>query len=345
MNRTRMIYEELVKRLDSGVYPPESKFPAESQLADEFEVSKLTINKIVSMIAGTGRLIRGKSGAGTRVAKHHFQPRGNLFYLGPLVPYSIGTVSGFQAECMIRGYFPVVLNPGREEIAQCLQMLNSDKATGMVSMQLGILPPVGDLNMFFLDYTMRHVRFRSHLHYVNSDNFTGAANLMREILKRGHREVVIFSCQRYFISPDAPVLPRVRGFQTAMREAGMDDYEARTFYGSSQTLNEARIILETMLKKYPETSLICTDSDNGADLIHAAAEAMGIRCPGEIALTGFGNITPLKIATVDQNPELQGKLAARYLIDFAEGKLSDDTMIDEQVPTSLVNPELIPARR
>ena len=151
MNRTWMIYEELVKRLDSGVYPPESKFPAESLLAEEFGVSKLTINKIVSMIAGTGRLIRGKSGSGTRVAKHHFQPRGNLFYLGPLVPYSIGTVSGFQAECMIRGYFPVVLNPGREEIAQCLQMLNSDKAAGMVSMQLGILPPVGDLNMFFLE--------------------------------------------------------------------------------------------------------------------------------------------------------------------------------------------------
>ena len=72
---------------------------------------------------------------------------------------------------------------------------------------------------------------------------------------------------------------------------------------------------------------------------------MGIRCPGEIALTGFGNITSLKIATVDQNPELQGKLAARYLIDFAEGKRSDETMIDELIPTSLVNPELIPARR
>ena len=158
MNRTQIIYEELIKRLDAGEYPPESKFPPETVLADEFQVNKQTINKIVAMIAGTGRLIRGKSGAGTRVAKHHFQPRGNLFYLGPLVPYSIGSISGFQAECMMRGYFPVVLSPNREEIAHCLQMLNSDKAAGMVSMQLGILPPVGDLNMFFLDYPMRHVR-------------------------------------------------------------------------------------------------------------------------------------------------------------------------------------------
>ena len=156
MNRTRMIYEELVKRLDAGEYPPESEFHAESQLAEEFQVSKLMINKVVAMIAETGRLIRGKSRAGTHVTKHHFQSRGNLFYIGPLTPYSIGTVSGFQAECMTRGYLPVVLSPNDEEIAHCLLMLNSDKAGGMVSMLLGILPPVGDLNMFFLDYPMRH---------------------------------------------------------------------------------------------------------------------------------------------------------------------------------------------
>ena len=345
MNRTQMIYEELIKRLDAGEYPPDSKFPPETVLAEEFQVNKQTINKIVAMITGTGRLIRGKSGAGTRVAKHFFRPRGNLYYLGPLTPYAVRSVSGFQSECLTRGYLPVVFNPKGEELGRCFQMLNGGNAVGVVSMQLGILPPSGDLNMMFLDYSMPHIRFRPHLHYLNSDNYTGAAELMREVLNHGHREVVIFSCQRYFISPDAPVLPRVRGFQTAMREAGMDDCEARTFYGSSQTLNEARIILETMLKKYPETTLICTDSDNGAELIHAAAEGMGIRCPGEIALTGFGNITQLKIATVDQNPELQGKLAARYLIDFAEGKLSDAAMIDELVPTSLVNPELIPARR
>ena len=84
MNRTQTIYEELIRRLDAGEYPPDSKFPPESVLADEFQVSKLTVNKIVAMIAGTGRLIRGKSGAGTRVAQHRFHSRGNLFFLGPL---------------------------------------------------------------------------------------------------------------------------------------------------------------------------------------------------------------------------------------------------------------------
>lgn len=207
MNRTRMIYDELVKRLDAGKYPPESKFPSEAVLADEFQVSKLTINKIVAMIAGTGRLIRGKSGAGTRVAKPRFQSRGNLFFLGPLNSYSSRAVSGFQAECLTRGYFPVVFSPQNEEIAHCLQILTCDHTVGAVSMQLGILQPVGDLNMFFLDYALPHIRFRPHLHYMNSDNYSGAKQLMRKILNYGHREVVIFSCQRYLIHPAAPVTP------------------------------------------------------------------------------------------------------------------------------------------
>ena len=249
MNRTRTIYDELTRRLDAGVYPPESKFPSESALAEEFQVSKLTINKIVAMITGTGRLLRGKSGAGTRVAKRLFQPRGNLIFLGPLVPYTAGILFGFQAECLNRGYFPVVFSPRGEEIAHYLQMLNSGNAAGILSMELGILPPVGDLNMFFLDYPMAHTRLRSHLHYLDSDNYAGARELMREVLKHGHREIVIYSSQRYFISPEAPVPPRVRGFQTAMREAGMTDCGERTFYGSAQSFGETQILLRRILKK------------------------------------------------------------------------------------------------
>ena len=345
MNRTQTIYEELIKRLDAGTYPPGSKFPPESMLSEEFQVNKQTINKIVAMITGTGRLIRGKSGAGTRVAQRRFQSGGNLFYLGPLTTYSARTVSGFQSECMTRGYFPVVFDPKGEEIARCLQMLDSDRAVGAVSMQLGLLPPVGDLNMIFLDYSMPHIRFRPHLHYLNSDNFTGARELMREVLKHGHSEIVIYSSQRYFISPEAPVTPRVEGFQTAMREAGITDAERRTFYSSSESFGEAQTVLKTIMKKYPRTTMICCDSDSGAALLRRVAEGMGISWPGEIGLTGFGNVGPMKIASVDQNQELQGKLAARYLIDFHEGKLSDETMIDDLVATSLVHLENIPPVR
>ena len=63
------------------------------------------------------------------------------------------------------------------------------------------------------------------------------------------------------------------------------------------------------LKKYPASTLICTDSDNSADLLHRAGQELGVEIPGKIALTGFGDVTHLPIATVNQNPERQGELA------------------------------------
>ena len=51
MNLTERIYRELKQRLENGVYPPGSRFPSESILADEFGVNKMTMNKVVSLLA------------------------------------------------------------------------------------------------------------------------------------------------------------------------------------------------------------------------------------------------------------------------------------------------------
>lgn len=67
MGITDHIYQVLKKRLENGNYPAGTRFPSESTLADEFSVNKMTMNKIVSMLAEQGYLIRGNRGAGTRV--------------------------------------------------------------------------------------------------------------------------------------------------------------------------------------------------------------------------------------------------------------------------------------
>ena len=68
---------------------------------------------------------------------------------------------------------------------------------------------------------------------------------------------------------------------------------------------------------------------------------MYLACPGRIALTGFGNVTMLPVATVDQDPERQGELAARYLIRFQEQGVPDEP-VNEYVETELVAIEEIP---
>ena len=165
--------------------------------------------------------------------------------------------------------------------------------------------------------------------------------MMNEIFRHGHREILLF-CSEHPNTPfSASKAPRVCGFHQAMMEHGVKDFEERTCYLAPESLEDAKTFLRVFLKKYPETTLIATDSDNSAETIHAAALSLGIECPGKIALTGFGNITNLPIASVDQHPERQGELAARGLIEKFHHPETSFSWV-QFVEASLVNTELIP---
>ena len=53
---------------------------------------------------------------------------------------------------------------------------------------------------------------------------------MSEIIRRGHREILIFSSERFSFDRNAPKTPRVSGFHQIMQQNGINDFEERTFY-------------------------------------------------------------------------------------------------------------------
>ncbi len=71
---------------------------------------------------------------------------------------------------------------------------------------------------------------------------------------------------------------------------------------------------------------------------------MKINIPGDIALTGFGNISSLPIATVEQQPERQGALAVRALVKACIDRQIISTGL-ELVPPKLCGLENIPILR
>ena len=107
------------------------------------------------------------------------------------------------------------------------------------------------------------------------------------------------------------------------------------------SLPDAKTCLSSILEKYPDVSIICTDSDHSAELLHKAAKSMNISCPGEIALTGFGNVSNLEIASVNQHPERQGQLAVRRITTLQN---DDSVPREEDVETELTGIEFIPIR-
>lgn len=339
MNKTDKIFTELKKRLEDGIYPENSKFPSESLLADEFNVNKMTINKIVSMLAEQKYLIRGLRGAGTRVAEISARPRGAIAFLSPLTPYTIQILRGVYAEAIRFNFHVIVESPPIDELEHRLKMLKNANIKGVISATYGIPKLPDDMLLFCID--TNPAGNNPQVHFINSDNYLGGTQMMTEILRHGHREILIFSSERFHSDYNAPKTPRVQGFHKILQDNGINDFEERTFYSAPSSLADAKYFLETYLKRFPATTLIAADSDGSAAILHSAALQLDIDCPGKIALTGFGNISPLPIANVNQNPERQGELAARYLIDYTMNGINCAPPL-ELVETSLTNIELIP---
>lgn len=339
--KSEEIYEILKKRLEEGVYAPGSRFPSESRLLEEFDVSKVTVNKIVSRLAAQELLVRGVRGAGTRVAASVFRPKGCIAFIGTPSSYCMRIQKGIQQECMLQGFFPVVFTPGAEELQYCLGMLSTPSVVGMISLGFGKLKCTRDIPVVCLDFVAPHQRDENGIHFIDSDNFSGGRQMMAEILRRGHKNIGIFSSERFVFGAQAGITPRVRGFHAALQEHGMGERIGNTFYGMPDSLPDAKLCLAGVLKRRPVPTVICTDSDGSADLLFRAAEAAGIALQGKVCITGFGNVTHRPIATVDQHPERQGQLAVRYI----QSMLNRQTEITDQeslVETSLVGTEYIP---
>ena len=339
MSSTENIYRTLKERLEKNQYPAGGKFPSEYILAEEFGVSKVTINKIVSRLVEQGYLDRGVRGAGTSVARHFFRPRGQIAFIGKQSAYAARLLCGVQKECLHQHIFPIFFSPEADELPFCLSTMSRKNVLGIITTGYGLIANSDDLPTVCLDYNLPHKVSDGNISFIDSDNFTGGKNMIREVLRRGHREIVIFSSERFAASPNAPVTPRVTGFHEALREAGYADHAERTFYGMPDSLPDAQANLSAILKKYPQVSIICSDSDHSAELLHHAAKKMNVSCPGDIALTGFGNVTHLEIASVDQHPERQGQLAVRRILAAGENAAP---MSEETVETELTGVEFIP---
>ncbi len=62
------VVEILLDRISGGLYPPNSRLPSESELAEELEVSRATIRAALSKLAADG-LIKRRHGVGTFVSQ------------------------------------------------------------------------------------------------------------------------------------------------------------------------------------------------------------------------------------------------------------------------------------
>ena len=332
-NKMGTILQILREELNVKIYALNSRFPSEYDLAERFGVNTKTANKAVSLLTAEGFLKRGRGGQGTIVVRQSVFPRKHIAFIGNIRhPFIAMQAHGVQSAALEDHSLVSLIAPSPNHLNPILNELKSMKIEGVITSTYGLLPDIG-IPVVYLEDKVGDLSLPD---FAACNSYQAAYLMMKKILSCGHRDIVLlFQVEN---NPD-----RLRGYYDAMREAGILDYEQRTFRMMEKSVGETNLLLNQICRKYPGFTAVVSCSDNNIRLMIISMRSRKIEWEGKIAMVGFGNVPGISdvypIATVDQHPLRIGAEAYRLLLK----KIADpDTAIQEYLDTELVNLQNIP---
>ena len=332
MQKSGEIAQWLREEIQAERPPAGGKVPSEYELARRFAVNKITANKAVAALVSEGLLERGPRGTGTFV-KRGCGARGSMLLLLSVGhPYYALIADGAQREALARGYLTLLATPPAVRLNEFLRGLDGSVAKGIVTSLYGWIDGPPGVPVVHTD-----LEFPPEAHpprMVNADCFSGAELATEEMLNRGHRDIV-------FVGSGA-VHSRAAGFVAAATKAGVADARERVFVHRESPFLR---LLDDMFRKFPGLTGIVTGSDDYAFELSLAGKRRGLAIPGDLAMTGFGNVRVicelLELTSVEQHPAGIGAFAMGRAIDLAEGKCQLESFT-ELIPCELVRRQSVP---
>lgn len=339
MSKAEQILKILRDELRGGYYKPGTKFPSEQKLMKRFHTSRITINKVTSVLADGGFIKRGVQGSGTRVLDTSPFPVGFVAYIGPVDNlYYARMIRGIQRTALLKNYALCILSPGENQHGFWLEKIRHSGFRGLLATGIGTVPDLYPIPVVYLDHGYEpHGSGRGS---VTCTNYRGAAEMMEQVIMRGHREILV--CSSYCAMEECR-MERIRGFLETLKKHRIHDAEKRFFHEAITDSVSAKSLLQNMLRLFPKTTVILTDSDDIAyKLLYASEEMLPTR---QIAITGFGNLAYSsdyrRLPGVEQHPEEIGAQGTSELLRM----IADSNYVPEglqEIETDLVHLDKLP---
>jgi len=339
MGKIEELAETLRRGIRDGNYPVGAKVPSEYELAELHQVNKTTANKAVALLVNEGLLERGAGGAGTRVKRSGRFPRGQIVaVLNEFIhAYTPHLLNGMQRAAWRRDYALEVISATHEDIDLTLRKVAESDIRGVLTFNCGLLnvampQPVVYLHRVFPPDAVP-------VHQVNCDNRAGAALLANRALEAGHRDIAIFTVD------DQMPLRRLRqtSFVETLLAAGVDDARRRLFV-APRGVFAAKQAVQRMRTLFPGLTAVLADSDDAAVDLLLASRELGLECPRDLAVSGFGNTfeyqKAFRLTTIDMHLAELAAHACDRLLDLVEdGKPAPP--INDLLPVELVRGETL----
>lgn len=163
---------------------------------------------------------------------------------------------------------------------------------------------------------------------VAIDNEGGARLAARHLLGQGHRRIGLIGD----LSRLATHRERVRGFESALAESGIDDWQRYMRVDTHDSESAARALRDLLAMDEPPTALFTT---NNRITIGAVRALRGNQTPP--ALIGFDDFEladMLDVTVISHRPEDMGMLGAERVLDRLGG--AEDDVHRSRLPVQLI---------
>jgi LacI family transcriptional regulator len=156
---------------------------------------------------------------------------------------------------------------------------------------------------------------------VTVDNAEGARNCVRHLIRLGHHDIAIVTG-----SLDLEIgRQRLSGYEAALKEAGIKVRASFILEGNFREDSGYRLAKEVLLQQHRPTAIFVSNGVMALGALQAIDE-VGMRCPDDIALATFDDLSFAhafhpRLTCVAQPAYELGFKGANLLIDRIQGKL------------------------
>ena len=176
---------------------------------------------------------------------------------------------------------------------------------------------------------------------VRSDNFSGANEAVRYLIKLGHKKILLVMADLHFVDHK----DRYEGAKNAILESGLDLDQFNILNSYTLTDVDLSYTLDFIVKN-SKPDAIFVGGDQEAIRVMRVLQDKGIKIPEDISIVGYDNL-PIALSsnppltTINQPIYEIGKEAAKMLLEMIKNKKSKAKSIQLQEHNLMIRESVI----